>query len=109
MSNGSSYLDPNRPDAVRLSVRDAPALGEAASAKAPLIDVAEDVEDYTIDDAIRAMEEKTAQDRADLESDQAMTEEALRILTSRSSSAYSRALAALAFVMARGDVYIGVT
>src|SRR6202043_1145324 len=30
MSDGSNYLDPNRPDAVRLSVSDARALGEAA-------------------------------------------------------------------------------
>jgi hypothetical protein len=32
MSDGSNYLDPNRPDAVRLSVSDARALGEAALA-----------------------------------------------------------------------------
>lgn len=30
MSGGSNYLDPNRPDAVRLSVSDARVLGEAA-------------------------------------------------------------------------------
>ena len=30
MSDGSNYLDPNRPDAVRLSVSDARALGEDA-------------------------------------------------------------------------------
>src|SRR6266446_6064952 len=30
VSDGSNYLDPNRPDAVRLSVSDARALGEAA-------------------------------------------------------------------------------
>ena len=30
MSDGSNYLDPNRPDALRLSVSDARALGEAA-------------------------------------------------------------------------------
>ena len=30
MSDGSNYLDPNRPDAVRLSVSDTRALGEAA-------------------------------------------------------------------------------
>src|ERR1700726_1376534 len=30
MSDGSNYLDPNRPDAVRLSVSGARALGEAA-------------------------------------------------------------------------------
>jgi LDH2 family malate/lactate/ureidoglycolate dehydrogenase len=33
MSGGSNYLDPNRPGAVRLSVRDARALGEAALAR----------------------------------------------------------------------------
>jgi hypothetical protein len=65
------------------------------TAKAALIDVAGDVEDETIDDAIRATEEQTAEDLADLERDQAMTEEALRQLHSSSASAYSRALAAL--------------
>ena len=30
MSNGSNYLDPDRPEAVRLSVGNARALGEAA-------------------------------------------------------------------------------
>jgi hypothetical protein len=65
------------------------------TAKAALINVAADVEADSIDDAIRATEEQTAEDRADLESDQAMTEEALRILASPSSSAYSRAAAAL--------------
>jgi len=33
MSDGSNYLDPNRPDAVRLSVSEARALGEAALAR----------------------------------------------------------------------------
>ena len=33
MSNGSNYLDPDRPGAVRLSVGDARALGEAALAR----------------------------------------------------------------------------
>ena len=33
MSDGSNYLDPNRPDAVRLSVGEAWALGEAALAR----------------------------------------------------------------------------
>ena len=33
MSAGSNYLDPNRPEAVRLSVSDARALGEAALAR----------------------------------------------------------------------------
>ena len=65
------------------------------TAKAALIDVASDVENSGVDDAIRTTEEQTPADRADLEEDQAMTEEALRILATPSSSAYSRALAAL--------------
>jgi len=32
MSDGSNYLDPDRPEAVRLSVGNARALGEAATA-----------------------------------------------------------------------------
>jgi hypothetical protein len=65
------------------------------TAEAALIGVAADFEVDSIDDAIRATEQQTPEDRADLEDDQAMTEEALRILASSSSSAYSRALAAL--------------
>jgi hypothetical protein len=65
------------------------------TAKAALINVAEDVKLDSIDDAIHATEQQTLEDRADLEDDQAMTEEALRILASPSSSAYSHALAAL--------------
>jgi hypothetical protein len=57
------------------------------TAKAALIGVAEDVKLDSIDDAIRATEQQTPEDRADLEDDQAMTEEALRILASPSSSA----------------------
>jgi hypothetical protein len=64
------------------------------TAKAALIDIS-DVEGNVVDDAIRATEEQTVEDRADLESDQAMTEKALRQLHSSSASAYSRALAAL--------------
>jgi hypothetical protein len=64
------------------------------TAKAALIDVG-DVEGDAVHDAIRAGEEQSREDRADLEDDQAMTEEALRILASPSSSAYVRALAAL--------------
>jgi hypothetical protein len=45
--------------------------------------------------AIHSSEAQTAEDFADMESDQSMTEKALRILTSPSSSAYSRALAAV--------------
>jgi len=62
---------------------------------ASLINVAGDVEANCIVDAIRATDEQTAEDTADLDKDKAMTEEALRILASSSSSAYSRALAAL--------------
>jgi FAD/FMN-containing dehydrogenase len=65
------------------------------TAKAALIDVAGDVEINAVDDAIRATEQQTPEDRADLEDDQAMTEEALRILANPSPSAYSCALAAL--------------
>jgi len=65
------------------------------TAKAALINFPGDVQDDAISDAIRATEEQTPEDRADLEDDEAMTEEALRILASPSSSAYSRALAAL--------------
>jgi hypothetical protein len=65
------------------------------TAKAALIGVAEDVEVDSIDDAIRATEHQTPEDRADLESDQAMTEEGLRLLEHKSPTAYSRALAAL--------------
>ena len=49
----------------------------------------------SVDDAIRATEEQTAEDRADLESDQAMTEKALALLKNPSPTAYSRAMAAL--------------
>ena len=65
------------------------------TAEAALINVAGDVEANCIGDAIRATEEQTEEERANLEEDRAMTEEALRILASPSSSAYSRALAAL--------------
>jgi hypothetical protein len=65
------------------------------TAEAALINVAGDVEADCIGDAIRATEEQPAEERADLEDDRAMTEEAIRIVASPSSSAYSRALAAL--------------
>jgi hypothetical protein len=65
------------------------------TAKAALIHVAGDVEIESIDDAIRTTEDQTAEDRADLESDQAMTKEALRVLESKSSTAYTRSLGAL--------------
>jgi hypothetical protein len=65
------------------------------TAEAALINVAGDVEADCIGDAIRAAEVQTAEDSADVEEDQTMTEEALRILADPSPSAYSRALAAL--------------
>jgi hypothetical protein len=65
------------------------------TAKAALVHVVEDVGSDCVGDAIRASEDQTAEDTADLEGDQAMTEEALRILANPSPSAYSRALAAL--------------
>src|SRR5262249_41354099 len=57
--------------------------------------VPDDVENAPIGEAIRATNEKTAEDEADLEEDQAMTEAALRILASPSPTAYSRPVAAL--------------
>jgi hypothetical protein len=65
------------------------------TAKSALVHVVGDIASDTVGDAIRATEEQTAEDRADLESDQAMTQEALRLLGSKTSSAYSGALAAL--------------
>ena len=65
------------------------------TAEAALINVARDIEANCIGDAIRATEEETSEDHTDLEDDEAMTEEALRILAKPSASAYSRALAAL--------------
>ena len=65
------------------------------TASAALINVVGEVEADCIGDAIRATEEQTAEVRADLEADRAMTDEAIRILAKPSSPAYSRALAAL--------------
>jgi hypothetical protein len=65
------------------------------TAEAALINVVGDVEADCIGDAIRATDDQTAGDTADLEEDKAMTAEAVRILASLSSSAYSRALAKL--------------
>jgi hypothetical protein len=67
------------------------------TAKAALIHVvAHDKDEIdSVDDAIRATEGRTAEERQDLESDQAMTEKALALLKNPSSSAYLRALAAL--------------
>src|SRR5215469_11843254 len=72
------------------------------TAEAALINVPGGVEVDSIDDAIRATEQQTPEDRADLEDDQAMTEEALRILASPSCSAYPRAMAVLRDVHGRG-------
>lgn len=63
--------------------------------QAALVHVAGDVDNQSISDAITATEEQTAADMTDLERDQAMTEEALRLLESKSSTAYTRALGAL--------------
>jgi hypothetical protein len=65
------------------------------TAKAALIHIAADDASDSVSDAIQSSEAQTVQDRADVEGDRIMTEKALRILKSSSSSAYSRALAAL--------------
>jgi hypothetical protein len=65
------------------------------TAKAALIHVGGDVEREAVNDAIAATEEQTEADLADLESDQAMTEEALGLLQGKSPTAYTRALTAL--------------
>jgi hypothetical protein len=66
------------------------------TAKAALIHITVDqVDKDAVRDAITATEQQTAADLTDLESDQRLTEEALRLLGSKSSTAYSRALAAL--------------
>ena len=62
---------------------------------AALICICDAEEKASAADAIRATEARTAEELADLESDRAMTEEALRRLRSLTPSAYSRALAAL--------------
>ena len=68
---------------------------DGETARAAVINLIEDIEADCIGDAIRTTDEQTTGDTADLEEDQAMTEEALQILASPSSSAYFRALAAL--------------
>ena len=65
------------------------------TAKAVVIHLSSDVKDQSISEAIIATEQETAEDRADLESDQAMTEKALCLLDKPSVPAYSRALAEL--------------
>src|ERR1700730_18270910 len=54
------------------------------TAKAALIHVGGEVEKDSVSDAITATDEQTAADLLDLESDQAMTEEALQLLQSKS-------------------------
>ena len=65
------------------------------TAKAAVIHLSSEVKDQSISDAIISAEEQTAEDRADLERDQAMTEKALCLLDKPSAPAYSRALAEL--------------
>ncbi len=65
------------------------------TAKAALIHIAGHVETEFKDDAIRATDGQTAEDRADVEGDQAMTEKAFGLLERPSQTAYSRALGAL--------------
>ena len=53
MSDGSNYLDPDRPEAVRLGVGDAQALGEAALARIGYVaDDARIITDQLIDSAL---------------------------------------------------------
>jgi LDH2 family malate/lactate/ureidoglycolate dehydrogenase len=53
MSGGANYLDPDRPEAVRLSVGDARALGEAALARFGYVaDDARIITDQLIDNAL---------------------------------------------------------
>ena len=63
--------------------------------KAALVHSTEGEGDGSTGEAIRATDEQTAADLADLEADQAMTEEALRLLAKSSTSSYSRALSAV--------------
>jgi hypothetical protein len=67
------------------------------TAKAALIHVTahDEAKGESVDDAIRATEAQTAEDRDDLEGDEAMTERALAQLENPSSTTYLRALAAL--------------
>jgi hypothetical protein len=65
------------------------------TAKAALIHIAAHDGKEALGEAIRATEPQTAEELADLEADQAMTKEALRLLAKPSPSAYSRALGAL--------------
>jgi hypothetical protein len=64
------------------------------TAKAALVYI-EDDGNWSTGDAIRATDEQTATELANLQAGQVMAEEAIRILASPSPSTYSRALAAL--------------
>ena len=64
------------------------------TAKAALVHI-EDDGNWSTGDAIRATDEQTATDFANLQADETVAEEAIRILASPSPSTYSRALAAL--------------
>src|SRR5579862_2382006 len=66
------------------------------TAQAALIHVPGPVEINSVDDAIRATDEQTTENRLDVENDQAMTEKALGLLEKHTNkTAYSRALAEL--------------
>ncbi len=65
------------------------------TAKAALVHVADHDEIETIAESVYATEGQTAEDLADLKSDEAMTATALDLLKTPSASAYKRALAAL--------------
>jgi hypothetical protein len=65
------------------------------TATAALVQVGGDIKSHSVSDAITATEHQTTADLADVESDQAMTEEALGLLQGKSPTAYTRALAAL--------------
>ena len=53
------------------------------------------MDNYSVTDAITSTDEETADDLTDVESDQAITEEALRLLVTNSSTTYTHALATL--------------
>ena len=65
------------------------------TAQAALVHVPEPVGIASVENAIRATEEETAEDSASLESDQAMTEKVLGLLERPSKTTYSRALVKL--------------
>jgi hypothetical protein len=65
------------------------------TAKAALVHIADHDEIEAVGEAIRATEARTEQDLADLDADQTMTEDAMRLLRMPSPTVYVRALAAL--------------